>query len=130
MKFIVAVLILVGSVVPLAALETSQGKLRVQIMAEGGHHRIAGIRDAHQRAGLRIALAESHEIEGIGLWHDRQICLKISATQSCGMRDIAPGADRGPDIGQGFAFQHSVSRWHVQSLQLGGVSKANPIRSN
>ena len=35
MKFIVAVLILVGSVVPLAALETSQGKLQVQIMAEG-----------------------------------------------------------------------------------------------
>ena len=58
-------------------VDVVSGNIRadVDVMSQCLHMWIAGVRDADQRAGFGIALAETHEVQGVGLGQDRQIGL-------------------------------------------------------
>ncbi len=70
----------------------------VDLAPERPHQGIAGIGDADQRAGLRIALAEAHEVERRRLRHDREVGLQAADPEAGRVRSVAAPPDRAPDL--------------------------------
>ena len=54
----------------------------VDVLPQRKHHRIAGVRHANQRAGLRVPLAVAHEVQGVFHRQNRQIGLKKPAAKT------------------------------------------------
>ena len=100
----------------------------VDVLAQGAQHRIAGVGDADQRTGLRVALAIAGEIQRKRGRQNRQVALHVARRHRRGVAGMRPASDQLAGLDRRFDPCHIGCRRKRRFGRQQGLGHGSPPR--